>query len=87
MTHYPIPETLAALLPEGWTIEDLPRSRTSVVAGAGGFVSISWNVRRFELGYHCHVSGRPYPPYEYSGRGWQDRLLADAIAALKKVYE
>lgn len=88
MTHYLIPETLVKSLPEGWTVENPPNCRTSILSYPGaGFVSICWQRRCFETGYTQHPRESARPPFKYSGRGWQDRLLADAVEALKKIYE
>jgi hypothetical protein len=69
------------LLPEGWTREEI-RGYGIVLEWPGhGAVTVCEKVRSFELGM--------VPPRRtkgYSGRGWKDRLYADAIKALQDVF-
>lgn len=79
-----VPLILPLPLPAGWHAE---RDEifgviiTGVDAdGAQGFVTVSEKMRGFELGASLiHTRGA------YTGRRWQERLYADAVAALKQV--
>lgn len=67
-------------LPDGWTVEE-SRSYGVVIEAPGidgGSVTVDENARNFLLGV-----GVVRTKGNYSGRGWQDRLYADAIEALK----
>lgn len=70
---------MAVLLPKDWTREEI-RGYGTVLEWAGhGAVTINEDVRGFALGM-CPVRTKG----EYAGRGWKDRLYADAISALTK---
>ena len=70
---------------DGWTVE---RSNHDKVVFhikrpneiGGGWVSINLNTRCFGLG-NC-LPRRASWKSEYEGRGWKNRLVADAVAAL-----
>lgn len=51
-----------------------------------GFVSISFNLRRWELGYNStgFIFPRRKGPNPYEGRGWRDKLVQDAMNALSQ---
>ncbi len=78
-----VPLLLPLTLPAGWQAE---RDEifgviiTGVDAdGAQGFVTVSEKKRGFELGVNLlQTKGA------YTGRRWQERLYADAVAALKQ---
>lgn len=67
-------------LPEGWTLETSPSYGVIIQAPGpdGGYVTVSESARNFTLGISI-VRTRG----DYNGRGWQDRMYAAAIAALK----
>lgn len=73
-------------LPEGWT-EELGAKRAILEWGGHGAVTISLERRGFVLGIGGYI---PWPdpgsPYAYTGRGWKDRLYADAIKALQDLF-
>lgn len=70
------------LLPEGWTREEI-RCYGIVLEWPGhGAVTVDENVRGFALGMQP-IRKRG----DYAGRGWKDRLYADAIKALQEVFE
>lgn len=50
-----------------------------------GWVTVDFERRNFALGIGRLPAGRPQPT-GYIGRGWKDRLVADAIAHLTAVY-
>ncbi|MGF6836993.1 hypothetical protein QF001_000860 [Paraburkholderia youngii] len=70
------------LLPEGWTREEI-RSYGTVIEWPGhGFATVDERVRGFALGMQVvRMRG------DYAGRGWKDRLYADAVKALQEVFE
>jgi hypothetical protein len=69
------------VLPEAWTCEK--DSSYGVVIGwpGHGYVTVNDSVRGFALGIQP-VRERG----NYAGRGWKDRLYADAIKALQDVF-
>lgn len=70
------------LLPEGW-------ERTELWFGVvlhwtnNGFVTVCEKKRGFAIGHGSAVK----PMLGYTGRGWKDRLYADAIKALQNAVE
>jgi hypothetical protein len=74
-------------LPEGWTFELLPRDPDHVVIHTpppGRYmVTIDFRLRGFRMGWSTLgplVSKRK----KYSGRGWKQALVDDAVAYLQK---
>lgn len=47
-----------------------------------GFVSVDEAHRGFDIGQTEHVRANP----QYKGRGWQDRLFADAMAHVEAIW-
>ena len=70
---------MTTLVPEGWQRDELWFGVVLTWPGHG-FVTISEKKRGYELGHGSIVYAMP----GYTGRGWKERLYADAIAALKK---
>lgn len=67
-------------LPSGWEKDDLLFHGCTVLKRPqSGYVTIDWGIRKFCLGIS---RPRGFRGDEYSGRGWKERLLADAIRAL-----
>lgn len=82
-------ETIAAQLPAGWIAEPYRVGRDLVVLErpkdiGGGYVTIDFDRRIFATG-----AGTPraadLPDKTYEGRGWQTRIVADAVAHLNAV--
>lgn len=78
---------VAARLPEGWTVEYYDPSRPSAVViltGARrlGYVTIDFERRGFRIG--ASISGPPAKRGMYTGHGWRERLVDDAVAALTR---
>ena len=71
-------------LPNGWTSEDLGASQLLLRCADGGMVTLDFERRLFRAGYS--TAGPPTSTAKYTGRGWQQRLLADAIAQLGAVW-
>jgi hypothetical protein len=77
--------TLAAIekrIPHGWLVEWTTPSQGKrlLVESARGFVTIDLDRRGFRLGIVDRVEPNPT---KYAGRGWIDRLVDDAVAALR----
>lgn len=70
---------MAVLLPAGWVREERWFG-VILMWSDHGFVTINEKKRGFALGSGSIVQAMP----GYTGRGWKDRLYADAIAALIK---
>jgi hypothetical protein len=71
-------------LPEGWKITHYKQYEHSVIEAPqneehnSGGVSLYWKQRGFSLGY----GGRPNKINAYSGRGWKEKMVTEACAAL-----
>ena len=82
-------DTVDIELPKGCTAEKTHYGPDTVAiflcrhGGKTGIVSIDFEQRDFEGG--CCSVHRGKRSYDYYGRGWRDRLVADAIAWLKSV--
>lgn len=70
-------------LPEGWTSEDRGDELIIDAADGRGSVTIRWDLRSFCLG--VGFAG-PATTAKYTGRGWKERLLADAVAKLQSIW-
>lgn len=68
-------------LPEGWTREEVRGYGVVLEWPHHGAVTIDEERRGFSIGA-CPVWARG----DYSGRGWKERLYADAIKALQDVF-
>lgn len=73
---------MAVLLPDGWERSEVWFGTVLHWCG-NGFVTVSEKHRSFSLG-HGSVTTRLSG---YTGRGWKDRLYADAIKALQDAVE
>lgn len=71
-------------LPAGWTSELVGNGQV-LIRGTHGYVTVDWNKRGFRSGFS--VYGRLASTAKYVGRGWQQRLVADAVAWLQKVID
>lgn len=81
--------TMNPTLPNGWHSEEVRCGQTllkmpSGIDGPGGYVTIDWDRRGFRSGYS--TSGRLTSTEKYAGRGWKEKLVADAVAWLQGVY-
>lgn len=72
-------------LPDGWTSEHYVGCGTSITWPAHGGVTIDWERRGFRSGYS--VTGALTSTAKYTGRGWKQRLVDDAVAWLRGVWE
>ncbi len=73
-------------LPEGWEAERIDRSSDTVALRhpAGGFVSISFSRRIFDIGMavpHRHAG----KPRAYAGRTWKRHIVEDAVSHLRSI--
>lgn len=73
------------LLPPGWTSEVLAGGQTRITTPAPMMynATLDWKARSVRLGIGTY--GKPINKKEYKGKGWQQRMVADAIAHLKKL--
>lgn len=72
---------------EGWTHEFLPDGQcvcfTRPAEIGGGFVTVDFQRRVYGTGY-----GKPHrsaSTTDYSGKGWKDRIVRDALNHLERV--
>lgn len=78
-------------VPQGWTAEEVPGSRRQLAIGkpreaGGGFVTVDFERRVFGPGYGGFPSSRYIDiPMNYAGRGWQQRIVDDAVAWLTAI--
>ena len=72
-------------LPDGWTSEPAGSLLTMIRHPAGYMVTIDWRMRVFRGGLTSIA--RPASTAKYAGRGWQQRIVADAIAWLESVCQ
>jgi hypothetical protein len=76
-------EPLLKDLPEGWTSEPYWKGEVVLLEKKDqGFVSINTERRVFAIG-----KGQPVGAGTYCGRGWKQKILSDAMAALNRVWE
>jgi len=80
-------------IPEGWTLEPLPRQADYMLLTTSGPVrymaTIDFDRRGIRSGY-CTIGryvGEEWnkPRKKYTGRGWKQQLVDDAIAHLREV--
>lgn len=73
-------------VPDGWSVESRRPNELTILAPHGG-VTLDIGGRFYQLGFGI----RPPRPYsmaqKYTGRGWRDRLVADAVKALEECRE
>lgn len=68
-------------LPEGWTREEIRCYGVVIEWPRHGAVTVDEKARGFTLGMQpVRTRG------DYSGRGWKERLYADAVKALRDVF-
>lgn len=74
----------SGLLPEGWTVEDYCGS---VVVTRPSMGSASLNFERREAyGWYVSRHHRTLTSTKYTGRGWAERLIADAVKWLQEIH-
>ena len=82
------------VIPEGWTLEPLPRQSdymllTTTPSPVRYMATVDFRLRGFRSGYS--TSGRLFgeecnkPRKKYSGRGWKQAIVDDAVAHLQEV--
>lgn len=73
-------------LPDGWKAEQRGHLGQYVITNPAwdGAMTVSFTHRNFEPGYSTvhHTAFN-----KYSGRGWKQRLVNDAVAKLTETYE
>ncbi len=73
-------------VPEGWTFDLYPHWVSIVIARdtsiGGGFVTINFDKRIFASGMTFDCS-RPESTKTYSGRGWTESIVHDAVEWLE----
>jgi hypothetical protein len=91
-----VPNLSGVDLPEGWTLELLPRQPDHALlctppSGPRYMATIDFRARGIRTGYS--TTGRflyeewNKPRKKYGGRGWKRELVDDAVAHLLKVLE
>lgn len=83
------------VVPDGWTLETLPRQPDFALLSTPGpgpltcFATIDFRLRGFRTGYS--TTGRLFGEEwnkkrkKYGGRGWKQSLVDDAVAHLREV--
>lgn len=87
----PVPKDLAVHVPDGWSLESMPRLLNHVILSTpppGHYMAtIDFHARGFRAG--CSISGRfvgeewNKPRKKYRGRGWKQELINDAVTYLR----
>lgn len=74
-----------ATLPEGWSLEPLPHGRDVAVLYSPSrlMATIDFDARGYRSGYT--TTGRFVSVGAYTGRGWREHLVADAVTWLQAV--
>lgn len=72
-------------LPEGWTSEAYRHDCTVIHRKPYGLVTIDWTKRGFRSGVSS--TGRLTSTAKYMGRGWRQRLVADAVQSLRDIWK
>jgi hypothetical protein len=72
-------------LPEGWAAAS-HGTRYTVIDNRHGGVTIDWQSRGYRGGFGT-THGKLTSTGPYLGRGWRQRLVADAAAWLQGIYE
>ena len=75
-------------LPAGWT-EEKDSDGTSLITlkhESYGYVTIDMNKRLFCIGRGLPRARPSIPNAHYSGRGWESRIVADAIGYLSGIW-
>jgi hypothetical protein len=72
-------DAISKRLPPGWTAERW----SGLVVISAAFDSITIDFVHREFRYGTVVTGSPANTAKYTGRGWRERLLDDAVVALR----
>jgi hypothetical protein len=80
-------------IPDGWTFEDLPRQPDHMLLSTPSpglyMVTIDFRLRGFRTGYSTtgRLVGEEWNKKrkKYSGRGWRQEIVNDAVAHLQEV--
>ncbi len=70
-------------IPEGWT-QQTWLTNLVIEWPKHGAMTVDFDSRRFGLGWTSGVYGQPQTDV-YHGRGWQQRLVDDAVQHLQKI--
>ena len=75
-------------LPHGWTEEDSDgvKGLITLKHESYGYVTIDMEKRLFCIGRGLPRAHRSSPNANYSGRGWQGRIVADAMGYLSGIW-
>lgn len=73
--------------PQGWGEERIPGTECTVFAAPhlAGSVTVDFDARSFRAGYS--TTGKIVSHKPYAGRGWRDRLCADAVQWLDRTLQ
>ncbi len=85
---------LNGYLPYGWASEELHDGQVLIASAPApgghlrGYVTVDFALRGFRNGQSQHgpmANAVKWPGRKYEGRGWKDRLVADAVTWLQEV--
>lgn len=89
------PAVTGVRIPDGWTIEELPRTPDYALITTPPptryMATVDFRLRGFRSGYS--ISGRLFgeewnkPRKKYVGRGWKQAIVDDAVAHLAEVLK
>lgn len=72
-------------VPDGWKSEPVRGCCTLIEWPGHGMVTIDWEARGFRGGFS--TTGLLSSKRRYTGRGWKERLVFDAVASLQEVWK
>lgn len=72
----------AFTMPDGFAMEADPWGILVTKNGESGYVTVNLEARCYSLGYCDPRFSKYRSKAKYSGRGWQQKLINDAAAAL-----
>lgn len=74
---------LMFVVPEGWTVETRNADEEIISSPSRYHVTLDWADRKPRPG--ITTVGKAINETEYKGRGWQKRMIDDALAFLEKL--
>ena len=74
-----------ATIPEGWRIDSSRNNDYEMIQEPTGMTVTIDHVKRRAYPGYGNRDGQPINDIVYSGRGWRDRMITDAVAHLQKL--